>query len=98
MFGFPGVSFLDGSGNQLGRAAARDDTTPEERVTVQPGDAARFTLAIPNAGNLDPAVCRPEQTAAIRVYPPGEQTSLRVSFRTSVCSTASGGSRVSAVS
>jgi hypothetical protein len=97
MFGFPGTSFLDGSGNQVGLAAARDQAAAGHRVVVRPGAAARFTLAIPDAGIFDPSTCVPAKAVAIRVYPPDEQSALRVGYRATVCTTKSGQARVSSV-
>lgn len=84
--GYPGVSFLDSAGAQLGPAAARAAGQSPQLVTlVGGGGIASFTLALHNAESYDPARCRPQPTATLRVYPPDLTAALTVSDQTSVC-------------
>jgi hypothetical protein len=68
MNGYPGVSFLDGSGNQIGVPADRNQIahTP---VTVAPGATAYALLVV---GNPDVYNCPVAVPQKLKVYPPNE--------------------------
>ena len=66
--GFPGVSFLDASGNQTGAPAARNRLTPAP-VSLAPGASAYAHLAKNDLGNPP---CAAKPATALRVYPPNE--------------------------
>jgi hypothetical protein len=68
MTGFPGVSFLDANGHQIGVPAARNSLTYSS-VTLEPGATAYAHLAV-----VDTSVQNCPAAAAhdIRVYPPNE--------------------------
>jgi hypothetical protein len=74
MTGFPGVSFLDASGNQIGAPAQRNSLT-YSAVTIAPGAIGYAHLAV-----VDTSVqnCPPATAHDIRVYPPNETASLTV--------------------
>jgi hypothetical protein len=75
MYGYPGVSFLDSSGNQIGAAAQQQGGTLAT-VTVGPGGSAYASIAVTDPG-IPP--CSGHGTAAqVRVYPPGETDSAQV--------------------
>lgn len=78
--GYPGVSFVgNGTGTQLGAAAARDaGGIAVATVTLAPGASAHSQLSIANAGNYDAATCSPKVADGLRVYPPDETSSLFV--------------------
>jgi hypothetical protein len=69
MYGYPGVSFLDGSGNQIGDPAQRQGGTPAP-VALAQGGKAYASVAVTDPGI---APCSGSTAAAqVRVYPPGE--------------------------
>jgi hypothetical protein len=89
LYGYPGVSFLDASGKQIGFDAER--TGGEEAiVTLGPGDQANAQLQYPEPGNFSAADCQQATAAAIRVYPPGQTTTLETKADFSVCTTEKG--------
>jgi len=69
MSGYPGVSFLDGSGHQIGDPAQRQGGTPTP-VTLAPAGKAYASVAVTDPG-ISP--CSGSAAAAqVQVYPPGE--------------------------
>jgi Protein of unknown function (DUF4232) len=87
VFGYPGVSFVTGpSGTILGRAAHRNPVTPATTVTLAPGQTAHATLQVAEAGNYDPAQCKPVTAHWVRVYPPNQTVPLYAQFTTQACS------------
>jgi hypothetical protein len=96
MFGYPGVSFLDANGKQLGLPADRRGGE-EAVVTLGPGDAANAQLRIPDPGNFSPADCNVATSASLLVYPPGETRSTTAAETTQICTTAAGRSVVQPV-
>jgi Protein of unknown function (DUF4232) len=74
MTGFPGVSFVDGSGNQIGVPAQRNTLT-YSTVTIAPGAIGYAHLAV-----VDTSVqnCPAAPALAIRVYPPNQTAWLTV--------------------
>ena len=77
--GFPGLSFLDAEGRQIGAAADRSGE-PGPAVTLDPGERAGATLAITQPGLL-PGCDQSGQTtpaARLRVYPPDNREALTV--------------------
>jgi hypothetical protein len=82
--GYPGVSFLDSSGRQVGVPAQRNPI-PHSPVTLAPGATAYAHLA-----TTDPSVlsgCPATAVHQIRVYPPNETSSALVAADgVSVCS------------
>ena len=69
MNGFPGVSFLDSSGHQIGAPAGRNPIS-HAAVTLAPGATAYAHLSV-----TDPSVlngCAATPVAKIRVFPPNE--------------------------
>jgi len=69
LFGYPGVSATDLSGNQLGSAAFRLSGTTQT-VTLANGATASALLGIVEGGIFPPAQCGPVTAAGLRVYPP----------------------------
>ena len=87
VFGYPGVSFVTGpSGTLIGRAATRNPVKPATTVTLAPGQVAHATLQVAQAGNYDPAQCKPVTAHWLRIFPPGQTAPLYVSFTTKACS------------
>jgi len=87
VFGYPGVSFVTGpSGTLLGRAASRNPAKPAATVTLAPGQVAHATLQVAQAGNYDPAQCKPVTAHWLRIYPPDQTVPLNVRFKAQACS------------
>jgi hypothetical protein len=87
VFGYPGVSFVTGpSGTLIGRAATRNPVKPAATVTLAPGQVAHATLQVAQAGNYDPAQCKPVTAHWLRIFPPDQTAPLFVSFTTTACS------------
>src|SRR5213076_519290 len=75
LHGYPGVSFVDAAGRQLGSPAGQSPGQVR-RVFLAPGKAAAATLTYSNAGAFPDSSCRPQQANRVRVYPPGERVAL----------------------
>ena len=87
VFGYPGVSFVTGpSGTLIGRAATRNPVKPATTITLTPGQVAHATLQVAQAGNYDPAQCKPVTAHWLRIFPPDQTAPLYVSFTTKACS------------
>ncbi len=74
--GYPGVSFVDRNGRQVG-AAARHGTAGT-RLTLRPAGQAHTNLQITNYQNYDATECKPVPVRGYRVYPPNETESTIV--------------------
>jgi len=85
--GYPGVSFVDGAGNQIGAAADRDGAASVP-VLLAPGASATATLRQTNAQNYG-ADCGLTPASGLRVYPPGATDSLVLPQEIAACSAAS---------
>jgi hypothetical protein len=84
--GYPGVSAVNLSANQVGRAASRNKGKKVKTVTLLNGAAATATLRIVDAGNFSRSACRPVTAAGLRVFPPNQTASKLVPFPFGVCS------------
>ena len=85
--GYPGVSFVEGSGTQIGAPADRDGSTAAV-VILAPGASATTTLQQTNAQNYG-ANCGLTPAAGLRVYPPGATDSLVLPQEIAACSATS---------
>jgi hypothetical protein len=83
--GFPGLSLLDAHGAQIGTPATHEDR-PYSPVVLAPGASATTTIHTNNRMTNDPNECRP-QSAALRVYPPGNRASLVIPAKLTICHT-----------
>jgi Protein of unknown function (DUF4232) len=93
--GFPGVSYVTGDdGHQVGAAAAMSGPRGGE-VVLKPGAAAAAQLQLVNVANFDAAVCKPTPVRGLRVYPPGDTTSLYVERAGTGCAGAPPGDQLS---
>ncbi len=72
LYGFPGVSAVNGSTHQLGCAAARDHSSAPHTVTLAPGATGHVLLRLVDVLNYPASACHPANAAGLRVYPPGE--------------------------
>ena len=86
LFGYPGVSFLDPSGAQVGVPATHDGGE-EATVTLGQNGSANAQLRVPDPGNYSPNDCKSAVSAQIRVYPPGDRTAALLPYLTQVCTT-----------
>lgn len=76
--GFPGVSFVAGSGGTQVGASAQRVSGPEPVVTLHPGGpAASALLRVVVAGNF-PSSCKLTNVRGLRVYPPNQTAALFV--------------------
>ncbi len=82
--GYPGVSFVDAAGAQLGAPADRDGSGAVA-VTLAPGASATSTLQQTNAQNYGES-CDLVPASGLRVYPPGATDSLILPQELPVCS------------
>ena len=90
LVGYPGVSFLDAAGRQLGSPADRN-AGPTPRLALGPGRVVSAVLTISNANAYPDSRCRPQEATALRVYPPGLRTPLTVPDQVLVCSATGSG-------
>ena len=84
LFGFPGVSAVDG--HQLGSPAGRNRTHAPQTVTLAPGATAHTVLQIVDVLNFPTAQCMPATANALRVYPPNQFASTEIPFSFDACS------------
>jgi hypothetical protein len=89
LHGYPGVSFVDASGAQLGKAA-REEPGKERTVKLASGGAANALLQEPDPGVFTASDCQATQADRLRVYPPGETTPLFLSDTERICTTKAG--------
>lgn len=87
MAGYPGVSFVDSHGAQIGAAVPRM-TGAGGLVTLSPGGTSAALIAYHDVYVATFPDCRPTTAAGIRVYPPDETASLTVSSALMVCANA----------
>jgi hypothetical protein len=88
--GFPGVSFVDNRGNQIGNPAIRSSYPHFGPVPLPPGASAQAVVHFAVTGVYAPSTCVPVTPAGLRVYPPGSFTSAIVPFHSEqVCSSRS---------
>lgn len=74
--GYPGVSYVDAAGNQVGAPADREPAESAE-VNLAPGESAVAPVRQTNAENYG-ADCQLTDTVGLRVYPPNDTGSLIV--------------------
>lgn len=82
--GFPGVSYVDAAGNQIGAPADRNTSTASPAIDLQPGESAMATLRQTRAENYGPQ-CNQTQAAGLRVYPPSAYDSLIIEQQFTAC-------------
>jgi hypothetical protein len=75
LYGFPGVSFLDGSGRRLG-PPAEQGSTAARTVALAPGETGYARLDVTDP--FIPPCAGPGSVAHIRVYPPGSYVATLV--------------------
>ncbi len=68
LYGYPGVSFLNSTGGQIGPPAVRGTSVAPSRVTLAPGAAGYVRLDVTDPGI--PPCAGPGTVWRVRVYPP----------------------------
>ena len=96
LYGFPGVSFLDSSGKQIGAPAVHSGGE-EGVVTLAPNGTANSQLGLPDPGNFPSGGCNPTTAAKLQVYPPGDFGALTIADSATVCTTDGGATSVTPV-
>jgi len=87
LYGYPGVSALDGNGNQLGRPAGWGSLAGARIVNLAPGATAHTMLGYHDVAVTTEAGCPPvKQAVDLRVYPPGQRSATHASFVVPACS------------
>jgi Protein of unknown function (DUF4232) len=95
MFGFPGVSFVTGTGgSQIGASAAEDKSAARATITLAPGAVAHALLRVADAQNFPAARCKLVTAHWLKIYPPGQTAPLYLKFTSAACSSTSTSVRV----
>lgn len=81
--GYPGVSYVDAAGNQVGAPADREPAESAEVILV-PGESAVAPVKQTNAQNYGTG-CQVTDTVGLRVYPPNDTASLIVDQAGTAC-------------
>jgi len=84
LYGFPGVSALGSGGRQLGSAAGRSGHAGPT-VTLRHYQTAHVVLQVTDVGNFSRAACHPATADALRVYAPGDYSSMKFPFSFTAC-------------
>jgi Protein of unknown function (DUF4232) len=96
--GYPGVSFVDGAGHQIGGPAQRA-SGDSGVVTVGPGQSAGAVLAIHDTYVSNTPNCASTTTVGLRIYPPNQTAAQFTPGQFTVCANpaANGSASVTAV-
>lgn len=87
LFGYPGVSFVTGTGgSQIGAAATRNATMPKQLITLSAGQTVHAELQVVNAQNYPAADCGLVTAHWLKVYPPNQTAALYAGFTAQACS------------
>ena len=85
--GYPGVSALDSSGNQLGSPAGWGSLAGAHIVNLAPGATAHTILGYHDVVvGTSPGCAQVKAATYLRVYPPGQRSSTNAAFPVDVCS------------
>lgn len=79
MVGFPGVSYVDKAGGQVGLPAVRSGDLGAP-VLLRPGDTGSAQVKVPTTDNFPANDCRPVPVMGFGVYPPDDDTRMFVRF------------------
>jgi Protein of unknown function (DUF4232) len=86
LYGYPGVSFVTGSGGSvIGAPASRNPLIRDTLITLPPGQAASALVGVTDTGALPQSACQPGTSDWLQIYPPGDRGSLFVQYRAQVC-------------
>jgi hypothetical protein len=78
LFGYPGVSWVTASGDQIGTAAVREPNGSPQTVVLEPGQAGIAVVFAPTSSDQQLAGCTLTQSAGMRIYAPGSFTAVTV--------------------
>jgi hypothetical protein len=86
--GYPSLTFLDRSGNAVGRPATQTDVmgTPVVAVPLAPGGTGHASMGVATARNSPTSSCRPTDTVQIRIAVPGDPSGRTLASSQVVCS------------
>jgi len=86
LYGYPGVSFVSGTGgSQIGKDAARDRAVAPRVVTLAPGQRGSFALRVVDAAALPAANCDPVTVHWLKIFPPENTAALYVGYTAHAC-------------
>lgn len=85
LYGYPGVSAVKADGAQLGSPGGRVSGYPKSLVTLGPYQTSHVQLQIIDVYVFTPSACHPVTAAALKVYPPGAYSALRVPLSFKAC-------------
>jgi hypothetical protein len=88
LFGYPGVSAVSSTGQQLGRPAGWGSLSGARRVVLAPGATAHTILAIHDVYSFTERVCDPVHAVGLRIYLPDQRLATSVAFSFEACSRA----------
>lgn len=87
LYGYPGVSAISRTGQQLGSPAGWGSLSGAQRVVLAPGATAHTILAYHDVGAYTPRVCDPVYTTfELRIYPPDQRLATYAAFGFEACS------------
>jgi hypothetical protein len=86
LYGYPGVSALDGNGAQLGSPAGWDPSVTPATVVLTPGATSHVLLMVADVHNYPAGVCQPAAANALRIYPPNQTAAVQLPFGFDACS------------
>jgi hypothetical protein len=89
LYGYPGVSFVTGSGgSQIGIPATENPAQLRKLITLAPGQAGHAELQVVDAQNYPPADCGIVTAHWLKVYPPNQTAPVYASFTAQACAKA----------
>jgi hypothetical protein len=83
--GYPGVSAVTSSGQQIGSPASQISSS-YKTITLLAGKSASAPVGIVETGNFDPSQCAPVTAAGLKVFPPGQSKAVTIKQSFSACS------------
>lgn len=86
IFGYPGVSFVDQTGQQINDPARRAPDGRPAILQLAPGGSATAALHVTVVANYPADACGAVTAAGVRVYPPDDTESIVVATPVRVCS------------
>ncbi len=86
--GYPGVSAVSLSGQQIGSPASREVIGAPALVTLAPEAQTTAILHVTDVGVIPTSSCHPVAAAGVRVYPPGQRSAKLVPFPFRTCALA----------
>lgn len=89
LYGYPGVSFVNASGGQVGASATEDSVYPRQLVTLAAGGTAHAELRIVVAQNYPASTCSPVAVSQLKVFPPGQTSAQFISISSTGCTNSS---------